>query len=316
MLISESFLMATAVIRLASASPVSVLDKRVIATRPCSQDSIYSTFHSSCYTSSLSAFCTTFLRPTITASATVTVTDIATTTETPATQTVFVSPNQKHKRAGSCTGFSTNWPSASVNSACSCLLTSSPPAKTITAATVTATITEVLATAYVTPTVTDTCASAAFTAPIVNGGFESGSIAPWTFIPDAGDSGGIGHGTYEGNYVLYANNFDAPTPNVATETQLEQTLTLCPGTLYDISMATYFGQTGANSGASSINVYLGQNQIYFVDSLTSPAATWVPWQGQFYAQATSEVLFISFETSDGQSDNALIDAIYVTPATG
>ncbi|MCJ1318709.1 hypothetical protein MMC15_004039 [Xylographa vitiligo] len=246
----------------------------------------------------------------------ISVTDTATATDTPATATIFVPPNQKNKRAGSCTGFSTNWPSASVNSACSCLLTASPPAKTITAATVTATVTDVLATVYVTPTVTDTCASAAFTAPLVNGGFESGSLAPWSFIPGDGGSGGIGHGTYEGNYVLYANNFDAQTPNSAVEAQLEQDLTLCPGTLYNIGLATYFEQAGANSGGSTIALWLGQNQIYSIDSSVAPAATWVAWQNQFYAQAPGEVLSITFTTSDGQSENALIDAIFVTPATG
>ena len=116
--------------------------------------------------------------------------------------------------------------------------------------------------------------------------------------------------------MLYVNNFDAGTPDSATETTLAQDLTLCPGTLYDLTLATYFEEAGANSGGSVITVMLGQNQIYSVDSSTAAAATWVPWKYQFYAQGTSEVLSITFVTSDGQSENALIDAIFVTPATG
>ena len=60
---------------LTNASPLDSpngLEKRVIATGSCTQDSYYSTVHSSCYSSSFTVFCSSFLRSTVTGAPTTT----------------------------------------------------------------------------------------------------------------------------------------------------------------------------------------------------------------------------------------------------
>ncbi|MCJ1239710.1 hypothetical protein MMC14_007708 [Varicellaria rhodocarpa] len=303
-----ALLMTATALQVAIASPAASLERRVIATTSDSQDSIYSTFHEPCYTNAFSSYCTTFLRPTISNTATVSVTKTVTQTEVVTTETATITANQKVKRAATCTSLYITLPSPSIRSACSCLLTQSPPATTVTASTVTVPVT-VTSTVDITAVVTETCAAAAFTAPIANGYFNTGSLASLT----ASGNGGYGSiNSYAGNESFYINLY--PETNLLW---LNQALTTCPGNLYDLEFAVYFKQgQGSVTPNSQINAFTSDSttSLYSVQSNIAPN-TYISGSGRFLAQTSASVLQFQFLLVTGPYENNLLNNVTVTPVS-
>ncbi|KAL8815150.1 MAG: hypothetical protein Q9223_005685 [Gallowayella weberi] len=155
------------------------------------------------------------------------------------------------------------------SSACSCFgvtqatVTAAAPTST-SIVTVTASPTVSTATTLVVQTTT-TVAKTCPTSPVVNGGFESGSISPFNFQSFPAALGGFGSSAVvvndpalanSGSYLLSVNaDVEFAGPNFA----LTQTLSLCPGSTYKVAFYTASQCPRAGACSCALEACLGGN---------------------------------------------------------
>ncbi|CAO1596942.1 hypothetical protein XANCAGTX0491_000769 [Xanthoria calcicola] len=190
----------------------------------CNRDSLYRFFIDPHYSSSATAFCTDYLRTSV--SAVRTFMDSNTATATLAKRNLPAT---------------TAFPPPRLSSACSCILTTIPEPTTIY--TSTKTIAQ-------STTKTSSSASCTHAAPIIqNGDFETGSLSPWTILsrdpdPRYYEQMFSYNVTSPGDNSAYAFTMTdiAATTYVAVE--IGQTISLCPNRSYQLSAQVFITDGG------------------------------------------------------------------------
>ncbi|KAL8807403.1 MAG: hypothetical protein Q9182_000742 [Xanthomendoza sp. 2 TL-2023] len=211
-----------------------------------------------------------YLHATITQTATTTTTAILTATVT----NLAKRANRLEERAGTVPAYASPCSGAvRYSSACSCFGVTQA---TVTAAAPTSTST---VTAIASPTVstattlvvqtTTTVAKTCPTSPVVNGGFESGSISPFNFqsfpslLAGSGSSAAVANNpslANSGSYFLTVNaDLDFAGPNFA----LTQTLSLCAGSTYRVVFYTASQCPRAGACTCRLEACLGGNCLEF-----------------------------------------------------
>ncbi|KAL9001137.1 MAG: hypothetical protein Q9169_000320 [Polycauliona sp. 2 TL-2023] len=257
---------------LAAPSPAEI-DSRALQNR-CNGDNLYNSFIDRRFSASASAFCSSYIQPTITA------TTIVTTTV----------PVAKEKRQ-----FATpTYPPARLSSACSCILTATPPATTVQT--------------IVVATVQPAGACSASTPVVKNGDFETGSLAPWALtqvtppLPDYEQylSAGVDSPGYGGSKNAFTVKDNAASSYV--EIELSQTLNItCAGSQH--SFAAQFYMTDAQAVPSpQTYVYVYVDGSLVASSKASdargPPVVWLPLSGRFIAASETALLTVKFIATD------------------
>ncbi|KAL8792878.1 MAG: hypothetical protein Q9195_004520 [Heterodermia aff. obscurata] len=275
--------------------------------KSCNRDNLLRSFVDPRYSSSASAYCSSYIRPTVKSTATVTTT---------------VTPAGKAKRDFPMT----TYPASRLSSACSCILTATPTATTVVTT--------------VTSTVTATSKScAAVATPIVkNGDFETGVLAPWTLAQTYPEfpidpqylTYGIQSPGYGGSkYSVYVNDENGSS---YVQVDLSQTLTVCAGQKYQFSAKYYQATTDpqahvyvyvddalvTQSPALPINGSKKRSEtaeVAEVEDRATPAIVWNDLAGTFTAGPSgTAVLRISFVATDFLGVQWGADNVVVTPA--
>ncbi|KKY19975.1 hypothetical protein UCRPC4_g04298 [Phaeomoniella chlamydospora] len=114
-----------------------------------------------------------------------------------------------------------------------------------------------------TGTLTSTASCSA--TPIINGGFESGVLSPWTVPSDSTFSVSIGSsGAYAGTYDVYGG----PLTSTSQYFAIRQSVNFCPYTTYACSLAY---KSKYSSSENSCSVYYGST---LVTTFSATSSTW------------------------------------------
>ncbi|KAL8854722.1 MAG: hypothetical protein Q9221_000504 [Calogaya cf. arnoldii] len=252
------------------------IEKRALKTK-CNGDNLYNSFLDRRYTASASAFCSNYIRPTVTATTTVT-------TSVPAA---------KAKRADFAV---TTYPASRLSSACSCILTATPAATTVQT------------TVVVTVKPSATTGSCSASTPVVkNGDFESGSLAPWelTSYPSLEDYGQylsaeVASPGYGGSQKAFIVKDNAASSYVEVELS-QQKLTVCAGSQYKFTAQFYMTDAKAiPSPQTYVYVYIDGNMVASskASDASGPPVVWLPLTGQFTAASETVSLTVKFIATD------------------
>ncbi|KAL8670077.1 MAG: hypothetical protein Q9168_005362 [Polycauliona sp. 1 TL-2023] len=276
------------------------LEKRQqgIATRACNGDNLYNSFIDRRYSASASAFCSTYIRSTVT---------------TAATATATITKRGLEQRDLAAT---TQYPASRLSSACSCILTAKPTPTTVYTTTQTITRTTTAAT-------TTTTGACSVSTPIVkNGGFEAGQD-PWTVLSVQPPNDEY-YSQYESFGVkspgYNSANAYTVTDNAASsyfELDLGQNLTLCAGQKYNFAARFYM--------TDSKNIPTKETYLtFFVDDVRlagstfadgiGPPIVWKSLSGSFTAKGAQALLKASFVATNIVGVTWGIDDVVVTPA--
>ncbi|KAI4202785.1 MAG: hypothetical protein LQ350_002283 [Teloschistes chrysophthalmus] len=255
----------------------------------CDQDNLLRSFIDPRYSASASSFCSTYIQPTVTATTTATTT----------------AASAKVKR-----DFATGtFAPSRLSSACSCILTATPFPKTV--ATITTTVIEPT-------TIPSTCSIAT---PIVeNGGFESGSLAPWSLtkvsppLPDNAPylTVGVTKQGYGGSQYAFTATDKAASSHV--EIDIAQTLTLCPG---DYKFAAKFYMTDAHDGPQTfVQAFINDKAIATgtAADASGPDIFWKPLTGIFTATSNTVTLKVVFSATDYLGVQWAVDDVVIALA--
>lgn len=154
-------------------------------------------------------------------------------------------------------------------------------------------------------------ASQASAEELVNGGFESGALAPgWTLTQGAGS---VATGNYccqltgagEGDYYAVLSGGGGEVPST-----IEQTFSTSPGMPYDFSFllnGAWGGQQLTLDFADSAT----PNSPFQTANYTVNSGSWESQSGQFTAQGTSTIIRFTDNPPNASTDAAL-DAVSVT----
>ncbi|KAL8787028.1 MAG: hypothetical protein Q9213_002464 [Squamulea squamosa] len=298
MRITNSLILLSGLIHQTLAAPNQPeVEKRALQSK-CNGDNLYNSFIDPRYSSSASAFCSTYIKPTIKAT-----TIVTTTVATP-----------KAKRA---TFAVTTYPPSRLSSACSCILTATPPATTIQT-TVVATVT-----AASTTSASPVCSAA--TPVVKNGDFETGSLAPWSLtqvtppLPDYAEylSVGVTSPGYGGS--KYTFTIEDRVASSYVEVDLSQTLNVCPGSKYNFAAQFYMTDAKAiPSPQTFVNVYVDGNLVASskASDARGPPIVWLPLSGTFTAGSASSTasLTVKFIATDYLGVQWGLDNVVVTKA--
>ncbi|KAI4201899.1 MAG: hypothetical protein LQ350_002946 [Teloschistes chrysophthalmus] len=282
------------------------IDGAAALQNDCNRDNLLRSFVDPRYSASASAFCSTYIQPTVKSTNTVT-------TTVPAATKV-----QRDFATGT-------YPPSRLSSACSCILTASPPATTV--------VTTIVATITAASTATSATSSCAAATPILkNGDFETGALAPWEItnvippLPAYEQYLSLGvqsPGYAESKYAFVVTN------NLASsyvEVDLSQNLTLCAGTTYKFAAEYY--QTGSDP-ETHVEVFVDEKLIAQSPSgqgtankrdvneiveRASPAPVWTSLSGTFTAGASGTgLLKVSFVATNYLTVQWGLDNVVVTP---
>ena len=220
----------------------------------------------------------------------------------------------------------TTYPASRLSSACSCILTATPPATTV--------VTTVVSTV----TATSKSCPAAATPIVKNGDFETGALAPWTLIqsyPDFPvDSRLLTYGLSSPGYggSKYAVNVTDENGSSYVQVDLSQTLTVCAGKKYNFAAKYYQATTDPQahvevyvddvfitaSPALPINGSKKRSETAEVAEVVeraTPAIVWKDLAGTFTAGPSgTAALRISFIATDFLGVEWGADNVVVTPA--
>ncbi|CAO1600773.1 MAG: hypothetical protein LQ349_000360 [Xanthoria aureola] len=263
------------------------IEKRALQTK-CNGDNLYNSFIDRRYSASASAFCSTYIRPTVTATTTVA-------TTVPAT---------KAKRDFA----ATTYPPSRLSSACSCILTATPPATTVQTT--------------VTATVEPSGSCSAPTSVVKNGDFETGSLAPWELtevtppLPDYEEylSVGVTSPGYGGSKNAFTVNDSAASSYVEVDLS-QQNLTVCAGSKYQFAAQFYMTDAHAvPSPQTYVLVYVDGNLIASskASDARGPPIVWLPLSGQFTAASETASLTVKFIATDYLGVQWGLDNVVVT----
>ncbi|KAI4284320.1 MAG: hypothetical protein L6R38_001524 [Xanthoria sp. 2 TBL-2021] len=263
------------------------IDKRALQTK-CNADNLYNSFIDRRYSASASAFCSSYIKPTITATTTVTTTV----------------PAAKAKRDFAVTTYAP----ARLSSACSCILTATPPATTVQ--------TTVIA------TVKPSGSCSAPTPVVKNGGFESGSLAPWALtevtppLPAYEQylSVGVTSPGYGGSKNAFTVKDSAASSYVEVDLS-QHNLTVCAGSQYQFAAQFYMTDAQAvPSPQTYVLVYVDGNLIASSNASDArgPPIAWLPLSGQFIAASETVSLTVKFIATDYLTVEWGLDNVVVT----
>ncbi|KAL8691618.1 MAG: hypothetical protein Q9218_003193 [Villophora microphyllina] len=281
------------------------IDERALKN-DCNRDNLLRSFVDPRYSSSASAYCSSYIQPTAKSTATVT------STVTPGAANV--------KRADFPP---TTYPAPRLSSACSCILTALPTPTTVVVATITSTV-----------TATSQSCPAAATPIVKNGDFETGALAPWTLTqtyPDNQDlSQYVSFGVKGPGYGGSNNAVEVVDTNGSSYLQIDlsQTLTVCAGKKYNVALKYYQATTDPQA---HVYVYVGddlvtqspalpitgtkkRSEVAEVEERATPAIEWKDLAGTFTAASGTAVLRISFVATDFLGVTWGADNVVVTPA--
>ncbi|KAL8683647.1 MAG: hypothetical protein Q9186_000420 [Xanthomendoza sp. 1 TL-2023] len=279
----------------------------------CNGDNLYNSFKDPRYSSSASAFCSTYIRQTIRATTTV-MSVIPLQIQSPNTIIHFV------LTLGSTTASAANikrdlpattaFPPARLSSACSCILTATPPPVTASTATV---ITTVVATA------TSSSACSASTPVVKNGNFETGSLGPWELsqvtppLPDYEQylSVGVTSPGFGGSQYAFTVEDDVASSYV--EIDLSQTLTVCAGSSY--SFAAQFYMTDAHNGPQTYVIAEVDGKRVAASKASDargPPVVVLSLSGTFTAGSDTATLTVKFIATDYLNVKWGLDNVVVT----
>ncbi|KAL8808611.1 MAG: hypothetical protein Q9200_004198 [Gallowayella weberi] len=269
------------------------LDKRALQSK-CNGDNLYNSFKDPRYSSSASAFCSTYIRQTIQATTTVT--------------TTVSAANVKRDLSAT-----TAFPPARLSSACSCILTATPSPVTASTATV---VTTVAATA------TPPSACSTSTPVIKNGDFETGSLGPWELskvyppLPDyeAYLSVGVTSPGFGGSQYAFTVEDHAASSYV--EIDLSQTLTVCDGSDYKFTAQFYMTDSHVVPKQTYVIAEVDGTQIAASQSSDGrgPPIVWLPLSGTFKAHSNTARLTVKFIATDYLGVKWGLDNVVVTKA--
>ena len=218
----------------------------------------------------------------------------------------------------------TTYPASRLSSACSCILTATPTPTTV--------VTTIVS------TVTAKSCPAAATPIVKNGDFETGALAPWTLaqsypeytIPADLLSYGLSSPGYGGS--KYAVNVTDENGSSYVQVDLSQTLTVCPGKLYDFAAKYYQATTDPQAHVEVYvdNVFITASpalpitgtkkrsetaEVAEIQERATPAIVWNDLAGNFTAGASgTAALRISFIATDFLGVQWGADNVVVTPA--
>ncbi|KAI4204113.1 MAG: hypothetical protein LQ348_001318 [Seirophora lacunosa] len=261
----------------------------------CNRDNLFRAFIDPRYSSSASAFCSTYIRPTFKATATVATT---------------VTPAANGKRDLPVT----TYPPSRLSSACSCILTATRSPTTI--------VTTVVATVTATTATTSPTGCSVATPIVKNGGFESGSLAPWALtqvIPPLPDyeaylTLGVSSPGFGGSQYAFRANDQVASSYV--EINIEQSLTVCAGTKYNFAAKFYI--TDARQGPQTfVEAFVDDTLIAInkASDAVGPPIVWKTLTGSFTASSNKAQLRIAFIATDYLGVEWAVDDVVVTPAT-
>ncbi|KAL8891411.1 MAG: hypothetical protein Q9215_001553 [Flavoplaca cf. flavocitrina] len=248
-------------------------DKRALQNR-CNGDNLYNSFIDRRFSASASAFCSSYIRPTVTATTTVTTTV----------------PAAKKKRQ-----FATpTYPPARVSSACSCILTAIPSATTVQTT--------------VTATVKPAGACSASTPIVKNGDFGTGALGPWELtrvqppLPDYEQylSVGVGSPGSGGSKNVFTVKDNAASSYVEVELS-QQNLTVCAGSQYKFAAQFYMTDAEAiPSPQTYVLVYVDGELIASsqASDAMGPPVVWLPLTGTFVGGSGTATLSVKFIATD------------------
>ncbi|KAL8737001.1 MAG: hypothetical protein Q9181_002112 [Wetmoreana brouardii] len=201
-----------------------------------------------------------------------------------------------------------------LSSACSCILTATPSPTTV--------ITTIFATVTANTATSTTSSTCSVATPVVkNGGFESGSLAPWTLtnvIPSLPDydqylSVEVTKPGYGGSQYAFTVNDQAASSYV--EIDIEQTLTLCPSR--DYNFAAKFYMTDAHDGPQTyVQAFINGQRIASSTAAdaSGPPIVWKSLAGRFTATSSTVTLKVNFVATDYLGVQWGVDDVVVTPA--
>ena len=152
---------------------------------------------------------------------------------------------------------------------------------------------------------TTTAPAASCTSGVVqNGGFESGSLAPWTVTDTVGATSNKivapGSTNAGGGAYAFAGYLTTPSAGVASLT-LQQTLSTCVGTNYSVSVD--YKVDAAPAGACSVKiVYPYKTTTGSVSVGNAPVGAWGTLGGTFQAVSGADVFEVVTSCSVGGAD--------------
>lgn len=297
--ITASLIVLSTLLHQSLAAPSETNVEERALQKDCNRDNLFRSFIDPRYSSSASAFCSTYIRPT--------------TRTTKTTTTTVTVANAKRDLPAT-----TAYPASRLSSACSCILSTTPSPIVV--------VTTVVAT--VTTTKPSTCSVAT---PIVkNGDFEAGSLAPWslTFVtpplPEYSQylSYGVkGPGFGGSKYALIANDNAASSYN---ELDFEQTLTVCPNAKYRFTAKYYLTDPGDQSSkhkrqaSKQVYVYVYIDDKLIAANLNSdpagPPIVWRTFTTTFTTTSNMAQLKVAFVATDFLGVEWGLDNVVVSPA--
>ncbi|KAI4245402.1 MAG: hypothetical protein L6R40_002462 [Gallowayella cf. fulva] len=297
---TPSIILAVALCHHALAAPSELKVEERAVQNNCNRDNLFHSFIDPRHSSSASAFCSTYIRPTLK------------TTKT--TTTTITAANGKRDFSAA-----TAFPPSRLSSACSCILTAAPSPIT-TATTVVATV-----------TVTNPSTCSVATPIVKNDDFESGTLAPWTLAPYRDYDpqyltyGVSGPGYAGSKYAVIANDRNADS---YVELDLQQSLTVCPGAKYQFAAKFYITDPGDQPSKKKHKRQVKPNkQVYvyaYVDGTfitgnkdSDPAGPPIVWRtltGTFTPASNKVQLRISFVATDFLGVEWGVDNVVVTSA--
>ncbi|MCJ1372877.1 hypothetical protein MMC20_004103 [Loxospora ochrophaea] len=253
---------------------------------------------------------TAIVTPTKTVTPTTTSTSTTTTTPTTTSTTTTTSISTTSTSITTTTPTTTSTTTTTSTSSTSTSTTATTP-------TTTSTITTSTTTTTTTPTPTPTGCSNPATI-VQNGGFESGSLAPWTILnvyPGAYDAAYYSYGVRAPGYQsTYAFNVDDEAADSYFDVDLGQTISLCAGQKYNFA-AEYYMTDAQDGPQTDVEVYIDGTLI--AQSNINDAHTpisWKPLTGSFTASNPNPQLKISFIATDYLEVQWGIDNVVITPA--
>ncbi|KAL8700871.1 MAG: hypothetical protein Q9201_005217 [Fulgogasparrea decipioides] len=266
----------------------------VALQKKCNRDNLLRSFIDPRYSASASSFCSTYIQPIVKTTTTV-------------TTTVAASQVKRDFATGT-------YAPSRLSSACSCILTATPSPTTV--------ITTIVATVTASTATTTTSSTCSAATPVVkNGGFESGSLAPWTLtnvippLPDYDQYLSVGvtkPGYGDSQYAFTVNNQAASS---YVEIDIEQTLTLCSGR--DYNFAAKFYMSDAHDGPQTyVQAFINGQRIASSTAAdaSGPPIVWRSLSGRFTATSDTATLKVNFVATDYLGVQWGVDDVVVTPA--
>ncbi|KAL8800312.1 MAG: hypothetical protein Q9182_005275 [Xanthomendoza sp. 2 TL-2023] len=279
----------------------------------CNGDNLYNSFKDPRFSSSASAFCSTYIRQTIQATTTVTSVALVQTQPLNTITRRFLTSHSTTVSAANVKrdlSATTAFPPARLSSACSCILTATPSPVTVSTATV---VTTVAATA------TPSSACSTSTPAVKNGDFETGSLGPWELskvtppLPDYEDYLSVGVTSPGFGGSQYAFTVENKAASSYVEIDLSQTLTVCSDSEYRFT-AQFYMTDGRNGPQTYVFAEVDGARVAMSKSSDArgPPIVWLPLSGTFKARSDTARLTIKFIATDYMYEKWGLDNVVVT----